>query len=457
MDLTPSARLAAILLSFACIGAAPVPSGTFVSERLPNGMQVSILADPRMPLVATQVWYHVGSANEAPASRGLAHLFEHLMFGPTAQRGGRDYWEHHHRHGGRTNAYTTPDETVYVSEIPPEHALGVLQREAERMRGLLLSGDLLDNEKRIVTEELRLRIENDPLARIFQGAIAALLGEHPYAILPTGTKEDLAQATLESCRAFYDRFYHPDQAHLVIVGPVHTRSMLKIARELFGPIPAGGQPAVDVAPLDRWSYPDEVELRDDIPPVEIAIAGFPLPAATSPDRTALTVLGRMLSGGQIDRMREELVTRRGKAVDAGTQLLFLRRGGAIVFYSASVPYRRKKTAFRLLEQSRQKLAAMDWLTEESLSSTKRAMRRDELSGAYYAASQAQSIGVAGWWRGEPRTALDRAAEIDTVTLDQVRGVFLRYVIEPEPVRVYIRPDRVPAWIRMFGWLYPLVD
>ena len=202
-------------------------------------MQISILADPRMPLVATQIWYHVGSANEPQGSRGLAHLFEHLMFGPTAQRGERDYWDHHHRNGGETNAYTTPDETVYVSEIPPEHALGVLQREAERMRGLLLDAGLLENEKRIVTEELRLRIENDPLARIFQGATAGLLGDHPYAILPTGTKQDLAQATLDSCRAFYDRFYHPNQAHLVIVGPVHTRSMLKIARELFGPIPAG--------------------------------------------------------------------------------------------------------------------------------------------------------------------------------------------------------------------------
>ena len=110
-----------------------------VQETLPNGLEVTILADPTMPVVATQVWYHVGSANEAKDSRGLAHLFEHLMFGATATEARGEYDRLVTGVGGDDNAFTTPDETIYVSEVPPVAAEEILRREADRMRGLALT------------------------------------------------------------------------------------------------------------------------------------------------------------------------------------------------------------------------------------------------------------------------------------------------------------------------------
>ena len=120
----------------ALLAGPPASADSLRTVTLDNGLIVSVYPDSSNPLVATEVWYHVGSAQEAPGSRGLAHLFEHLMFGPTQAYDGEAFARHHHRHGGYENAYTTPDETVYVSLIAPEHHDRVLEMEAQRMRGL---------------------------------------------------------------------------------------------------------------------------------------------------------------------------------------------------------------------------------------------------------------------------------------------------------------------------------
>lgn len=185
---------------------------TLVQTTLPNGLEVTIFPDPTMPVVATQVWYHVGAANEGKDNRGLAHLFEHLMFGATTTSARGDYGKFVTSVGGEENAYTSPDETIYVSEVPPEAADEILRFEAERMRNLSLTQENLDNEKKIVIEELRLRTENDPTSRLLVKAQRALLGDHPYAYDPSGSKADVAAATVASCRAFYDAYYHPNNA-----------------------------------------------------------------------------------------------------------------------------------------------------------------------------------------------------------------------------------------------------
>lgn len=432
------------------------PPAGYVSELLPNGLCVSILPDPANTVVSTQVWYHVGSANEDEGSRGLAHLFEHLMFGETTNRSKEDYSDYHHRHGGEENAFTSFDETVYVSEIAPEHHLGVLEREADRMVNLKLTEENLANEKKIVTEELRLDTENSPESRVFVAAQKALLGEHPYALLPTGTKENVAAATVESCRTFYERYYRPNNAHLVIAGPVDAPATLEAVRRLFGSIPQGGRPPADVPSLYGWKFPDEVSLKEDLPPVEAAILGFPLPPPGLEDHWAIEVMMQLLSGGEVDPVREEVVTHRRKAIEAGVETFSFRRGGGIIVYSASLPYRRRKTAFRLLEQTRAKLSRLEWLTEESLASAKRSLKRRELGAIYYPASRAGTIGQARWWQDDERRAFDRTARVDAVTLEQVRSAWRTYVEQARAIRVYVRPEHVPLLVRLFGWLYPLV-
>jgi predicted Zn-dependent peptidase len=453
---TASRVLIGLLLAVSAVSAGDT-APDYVSELLPNGLRVSILPDPSSPLVATQVWYHVGAVNEDERSRGLAHLFEHMMFGRTLQRGERDYWQHHHRNGGSNNAYTSADETVYVSQVPPGAHLQVLEMEADRMRNLVIDDETLENEKKIVTEELRMRTENDPFVRVLVAAQQAVLGEHPYAFDPGGSKEDVAAATVESCREFYDSFYRPNNAHLVIVGPVDPEETLEEVRSRFGPIPSGGKTPGDVAPLVGWTYPREVVLEEDLPPVETAILAFPLPPADAGEHWTLQVMAQLLSWGEVVPYREEMVTRRRKAIEAGTQFLFFRRGGAAILYSATLPYRRKKTAFRLMNEARQELSGLDWLNEESLAGAKRTLRARELNAAYFAGTRGGAIGMSQWWFGDGSLALERSSRIEAVTLEQVADAYREYIGEADPVRLYIKPERVPALVRLFGWVYPLVS
>jgi zinc protease len=424
---------------------------------LDNGLRVSVLADPENTVVATQLWYHVGSANEEPDNRGFAHLFEHLMFGATVNHPNPEYEEHHHRCGGYENAYTSFDETVYVSEIDAGRHDRVLELEADRMVNLVFDAENLENEKKIVSEELRVSMENDPFSRVMVAALEATLGEHPYARTPGGTREDVAAATLDHGRVFYDRYYRPGNAHLIVVGPIDAERTLARIRRYFGELPEGGEPPGVVPTLTEWEFPDEVVLKEDLPPVETALLAFPLPPTGTVDHWALTVLEQLLGGGEVDPLDEILVRRREKAVFAGTYWLRMRRGGAVILAAAHLPYRKKATAFRLLEQTVGELARLEWLTEETLESAKRVLVRREMERVYFAERRAASIGRAEWWLGDARFAFDAASRIEAVTVSEVAAAFHNRIEGGIPIRVYLKPERVPLQIRLFGWLYPLVN
>jgi zinc protease len=426
-----------------------------VQTTLPNGLEVTVLSDPTMPVVATQVWYHVGSANEGKDSRGLAHLFEHLMFGATTTRERGAFDKFVTGVGGEDNAYTTPDETIYVSEVPPGAETEVLRFEADRMRNLALTQENLENEKKIVTEELRRGTENDPTSRLLVKAQRALLGEHPYAFDPSGSKADVAAATVASCRAFYDAYYHPNNAHLVVVGPVDPKLAMATIQETFGALARGGATPQDVPALYGWPFPSGFELKEDIPPVEVALVGAPLPPAAAADAAAVEVLLEVLAGGSVDPLHEIIVAHRNKAIEAGIEAIALRRGGGIVFYSASLPYRRKATAMRVLDEAIEVLDRMEWLTDQTLASGKRRLLEDDASAFVFAEKRAQEIGQSRWWMGDANHAFDRASRIDAVTKDEVQAAWRTYVRDAKWIRVYVKPEHVPAYIRMFGWLYPL--
>lgn len=427
-----------------------------VSKTLPNGLHVTILPMPESPVVATQVWVHVGSANEDEHSRGFAHLFEHLMFGGTASHSKMDYWKIHERYGGDNNAYTAFDETVYISEIPPEGHEQVLAMEADRLAHLALTEENLANEKKIVTEELRLRTENDPLARVMITAFKRVLGDHPYGPTPIGTKEDIARADLEECRRFYHRYYNASNAHLVIVGPVDPAETLARVVEYFGPLPGGEGPPPDVPELLSVKRPEGViELKEDLPPAEVAIFVWPLPAPGDREAAAIEMMETMLTRSAVDPFEEILVRERRKAVYSESFDYPFRRGRALVLDGAFLPHYRRKTALRRMDEAVAQLGRFDWLTEEKLASAKRKLLLGEMQSTYSPAYLAGALGRARWWRGDERAAFERIRQIEAVTADQVKAVYKKYVASAKPTKLYLKPRHIPLYVRLFGWLYPL--
>lgn len=267
---------------------------------------------------------------------------------------------------------------------------------------------------------------------------------------------EVASATVEQVGAFYRAFYHPGNAHLVVVGPVDADEELAAVRRLFAAIPPGGVHPPEVPALLGWPLLRLAEVSEDIPPVDVAAEGFVLPPADAPDRWAVLVLTHLLAERATDPVREALVRRRRVAVEAGVESLQLRRGGAVVLFSASLPYRRRDTAFRFLDEERRRLARLDWLTESALEGAKRALRVAALDERYFAARTAEAIGRARWWEGDGRDAFTRETAIAAVTREEVATAFATYVGSAEPVRVWVRPRRIPLLVRLFGWLYPLV-
>lgn len=427
----------------------------YVTERLDNGLLVTIYADPRMPVVSTEVWYHVGAANEDPNSRGFAHLFEHLMFAgtPTFPRG--DYARYVTRYGGYRNAYVNWDQTVYVSRIGPQHHRRILEMEADRMVNLELTQDALDREKKVVAEELRLRLENNPERRALVAGMAAGLAGHPYASPPAGNREDVARATLDQCRRFYARYYGPRNAHLIVAGPVAPDPLLEDVRALFGALPAKGEKPDDVPALLDWNFPDEVELTEDIPPAEAAALAFALPPATSPDTDAVLLMLDMLR--DFGDFEDLLVRERRQALFAQHIVMPGRRGGGVLLATAALPYRRKETAFRYIDEAIDDLAALSWLSEENLAAAKRKLLLGEWARPYRSGEMAAAIGEAHWWRGDGRLALDTRRRLEAVTTADVASAYRRYVADARPVRVYVYPEQVPWYVGWFGWLYPLAS
>lgn len=438
------------------ISAPSIPAG-FHSVLLNNGLRVSLLSDRSQPDVAVRLFYHVGSADEAADQHGIAHLFEHLMFGATTTYGKGDYDLFMHRAGGYFNAATSPDVTTYIADLLPRDLAELLAREADRMQNLRVLAADLEREKKIVSEELKLRAENSRVGKLSALVLREALREHPYAHLH-GTPETVGKITLPQIQAFYDRYYRPDNAHLVIVGCIDPAATLAEVQRRFGAIQkgVGATPAPTVPALLDWGLAQEVSTSQDLAPGKAAVLAYALPPADSADALPLLLLRDILSLSTVNQLREAMVKRDKTAFEAGLSVSLWRRGGALVFWAGYLPYRRRATAFSLLAQARDRLARFDWLTAERLAAAKRAQLLALHQAGLSNGGRASAIGYAQRYYGDARAAFRRPLDLERVTLEEVRQVYTRYVLQRQPTRVYLTPQKVPLWLTLFGWLAPVV-
>lgn len=427
----------------------------FTSTQLANGLDVSIYEDQRMPIVTVQLVYYIGSSHEDANSRGLGHLFEHLMLGPTTNHPERAVFKIVELHGGSTNAVITFDETRYFASTPPGPHIKVLEIYADRMVNLQVTEESLAREKKVVLEELRVSAQNDPINRLGFEMLREGLDEHPYAISPLGTEEDVNGTTVAMCLAFYQRYYGPRNAHLSIAGPIDSDETFQVINQLFGSIDKKVESPRSVPALSDWDFPDELELSEDIPPVEASALIFKMPSVTSDDYEASNLMITLMSG--IDGFEDELVRKRRKALYAQMFDLPTKAGRILAFGSIALPYRRKETAFSHLDQTLDKLSQFEWLNEQTLHATKQLYLQTEFQGRYRSSSMASRIEFAHGWRNDTLEAFNKEDRIEAVELDDIKQVYLRYIANAKATRIYVKPTRVPWYVSAFGWLYPLAD
>ena len=283
---------------------------------LPNGLTVVLSEDHSTPIVHVQLTYHVGSKDERPGRTGFAHLFEHLMF-----KGSKNVASEAHTSlissvGGKSNAYTTEDETVFWETVPAHYLPLALWLEADRMATLRIDARTFANEREVVKEERRMRVDNQPYGRLNEIIYDQAFTTHPYKHPTVGSLHDLESASADDVRDFYQTYYVPGNATLVLVGDFEPPQAKALVSQYLGRVPKAERPV----PRDIPKEPPQTKER------RVAVdAPWPLPAVVvahhvtydgNPDSYPLHIASKVLSDGQSSRIYKKLVYERQIAVAA---------------------------------------------------------------------------------------------------------------------------------------------
>ena len=287
--------------------------------RLGNGLGVITAVDRRAPIVALQTWYRVGSRHERPGATGMAHLFEHLMFGATASLPAGEFDRLVERTGGESNAATWVDWTYYRLSLPARDlALGI-QLESGRMQHLVLEPDPVEAERDVVTNERRERVEDDVDGWLDEQLMAHAFTEHPYRWPTIGWMEDIRALPLPEIRAFYRTWYAPNNATLVCVGEIDEAAVLDLVARSYGELPPAVLPQVP-----RVREPEQTRERVVRAPKPIAtdrlLIGYKAPGQDEPDWATLEIVATLLAGCPSARLYRRLVIEGEAASSVDAQL-----------------------------------------------------------------------------------------------------------------------------------------
>jgi zinc protease len=302
-------------------GQAPVPKVEFEKYTLPNGLQVILHVDRKLPVVHVNQWFHVGSKNEKANRTGFAHLFEHVMFQGSKNATG-EYFSYVEKAGanlftGGVNGTTSNDRTNYFATVPSGNLEYLLWLESDRLAtlGEALTKEKLDNQRDVVKNERRQGLENVPYGRAFKLLYENLHPKgHPYSWDVIGIHEDLTAASLEDVQEFFKTYYSPNNLSLVIAGDFDPVEAKRLVAKYFGPIPPGpalDRPALNIPRLDGEKI---VEVKDRVPQERTYIA-WPTPPFYQPGDAELDIVANILSDGLSSRLNKSLVYDRQIASD----------------------------------------------------------------------------------------------------------------------------------------------
>jgi zinc protease len=289
--------------------------------KLTNGLDVVVIPDHRAPVVTHMIWYKVGSADETPGKSGLAHFLEHLMFKGTTKNPAGRFSQVVAEIGGQENAFTSSDYTGYYQRVPAEKLKTVMEFEADRMTGLVLSDAVVLPERDVILEERNQRIDNNPGAKLGEQMDAALFLNHPYGRPVIGWRHEMEQLSRGDALAFYQRFYAPNNAVLVVAGDVTAAEVKTLAEATYGKV----SPMPKLAPRTRPQEPPPIAVRwltVSDPRVEQPSVrrSYLVPSSNTGkpgESEALEVLAHILGTGSNSRLYDALVVKKRVAVSAG--------------------------------------------------------------------------------------------------------------------------------------------
>ncbi|HEX4915059.1 MAG TPA: pitrilysin family protein [Vicinamibacterales bacterium] len=404
---------------------------------LPNGMVVILHQDKSTPIVHVELWYHVGSKNEKPGRTGFAHFFEHMMF-----KGSRNVDPEQHTSivasvGGQANAYTNEDTTVFWQTIPAQYLPLVLWMEADRMASLRIDEQTFRNEREVVKEERRMRIENPPYGLLQELIIANAFEVHPYKHPVIGSMTDLNAATIDDVRDFYKTYYVPNNATLMVVGDFEVETVTNLVNQYFARIPKGAPVPRDIPQEPKHTKEKRVNLEQPWP-LPAVVVTYHVPYNGHPDSYPMFVMSKTLSDGQTSRIYRKLVYETGLALTAFGSSSFLEQPG---IFSAVALVNPGKS----VEQVEKELIAQfdrlktEGITERELQRAKNQFARDYIVSRLSIKEKASQLGHAEVIQKDMASADGEFDTFQKVTLEDIKRVASTYFVPEGRMVMRIMP------------------
>jgi zinc protease len=282
------------------------PKLLYTTATLPNGLRVILHEDHSTPIVHLELWYHVGSKDERPGRTGFAHLFEHMMF-----KGSKNVEPDQHPSwltsvGGQANATTNEDTTIFWETVPAQYLPLVLWLEADRMASLRIDEAVFRNEREVVKEERRMRVDNPPFGRLSEIIYEQIFSTHPYRFQTIGSMKDLEAASIEDVREFYRTYYVPNNATLVLAGDFDSAEAMALITKYLGRVPRGKDISRQIPAEPAQLKERRVRIEEGWPLPAVVVA-HRVPADGDPDAYPMHIAAKILADGQSSRIYKRLV------------------------------------------------------------------------------------------------------------------------------------------------------
>lgn len=424
-----------ILLAATFCGVFPtlsVAAPTTHEFKLDNGMKVIVKEDHRAPVVVSQVWYKVGSSYEHNGITGVSHVLEHMMFKGTKKHPPNEFSRIISENGGKENAFTGQDYTAYFQQLEKSRLFISFELEADRMRNIVLPPEEFDKEIKVIMEERRMRTDDNPTSLTHEHFNATAFVNSPYHHPVIGWMNDLENMTVQDLRTWYQTWYTPNNATLVVVGDVDPRQTLALAKKYFGPIKSNPVPAVK--PQQEFEQKGTRRITVKAPAeLPYLVMGYKTPGVRSAKEAwepyALDMLAGILDGGDSARFAKHLVRGSQIAANAGAGYEGFARLDQMFTLDGTPAQghtvQELETALReQVKKIREELVTADEL--QRVKAQVVASKVYERDSNFYQAMQIGMLETVGL----PWTLYDEYLErIKAVTPEQVRQVAQKYLID----------------------------
>jgi predicted Zn-dependent peptidase len=429
-----------LLLVFAAISiqAGEGKDIAFTEVDLDNDLHVILHQDNSTPIVVVSIMYHVGAKNEDPNHTGFAHFFEHLLYEGSKYLDRREYDDLCTNAGGINNANTSHDRTYYYITLPSNQLELGLYLESERLMHARIDEIGVNTQREVIKEEKRQNYDNQPYGSFFFEVLKNAYKVHPYRWAPIGSLDHINAATLEEFMAFYETFYVPENATLVIAGDIDTDETIQLVHKYFDEIPRGGQPIPRPTAVEP---PKTAEVRDtvyDNIQLPAVIAAYHMPEQGTADAYALEMLSLLLSGGESSRLNRSLVDEEQVALQTGAYPFLMEDPGLyIAFAIANLGVDVHELELSLDEEIER--VKSELISEREFQKIRNQMENDFISGNSTLSGIASSLATYHVFYKDANLINTELTRYMRVTREDIRRVAQKYLTRENRVVLHYLP------------------